>query len=158
MSNLPPNPPGTPPPNIAPPPPPLLLNYPTPAPLNYAPPARNDLRQIAVRQKAIMYCILGYIGFFILLFVLPEEFRLVAGLGVIAAAITGAVFVFMLAVAVYNTGMGIFLGALTLIPYIGIIGLLTVNMKATAILRANGIRVGMMGADPRQIPQAGIIN
>jgi len=33
------------------------------APLNYAPPARNDLRQIAVRQKAIMYCILGYILF-----------------------------------------------------------------------------------------------
>ena len=131
------------------------LNY--ASPLNYAPPARNDLRQIAVRQKAIMYCILGYIVFFVLGFVLPEELRVIAGLGVIAAAITGAVFVFMLAISIYNTAAGILLGLLTMVPLIGMIVLLIVNMKATAILRAHGIRVGLMGADTKQIPQVGII-
>ena len=82
---------------------------------------------------------------------------MVAGLAVLAAAITGAVFVFMLALAVYNNATGIVLGLLTLIPLIGLIVLLIVNGKATAILRAHGIRVGLMGAKTSQIPQAGII-
>ena len=94
--------------------------------LSYATPApRNDLRVIATRQRAIM---------------------------ALGAVITGAVFVFMLSLAIYSTAVGILLGILTLIPLLGLLVLLMVNGKATTLLRQHGIRVGLMGADPSQIP------
>ena len=122
------------------------------APLNYAAPARNDIREIAVRQRVVMLCILGYIACVILQFVVPGPLKLVVALAGAAFSITGAVFVFMLAVAIYSTGLGVVLGILTLIPIIGLIVLLIVNAKATTILRAHGIKVGLLGADKSQIP------
>ncbi|HWE96988.1 MAG TPA: hypothetical protein VG269_23705 [Tepidisphaeraceae bacterium] len=127
-----------------------------PSPLNYAgPPPRNDLRNIAVRQKAIMYCILAYIALIIGQFALPPELRIIVVLLAAGASLTAAVFVFMLAIAVYNTGIGIVLGILTLIPLVGLIVLLVINSKATNILREHGIRVGLMGANSSQIPGPG---
>jgi hypothetical protein len=130
----------------------------TPSPqLNYATPVpRNDLRVIAVRQKAIMYCILGYIVAVICQFAVPPALRLfvVAPIG-LAAIITGSVFVFMLAMAIYNTAAGIVMGICTLIPVVGLIILLIINSRATALLQSYGIKVGMMGADLAQIPDAG---
>jgi hypothetical protein len=38
------------------------------------------------------------------------------------------------------------LGILTLLPCIGLITLLVVNAKATAILKAGGLKVGLLGA------------
>lgn len=137
----------------------MTSDFPTAVPvqLNYAqPPARSDLRQIAVRQKAIQYCILGYFLSIALAIALPGPLKLIAGLVLIGAAIAGAVFVFMLAIAIYSTGAGIVLGILTLIPYIGLIPLLVVNGKATKILRAHGITVGLLGAKTSQIPAPGI--
>lgn len=118
------------------------------APLNYATPmaARRDLREIAIRQKAIQFCILGYIASAILFYTLPQPLKVIAGLGIIGSAITGAVFVFMLALAVYNTAAGIVLGILTFIPVLGLIILLIVNGKATSVLREHGIHVGLLGA------------
>jgi hypothetical protein len=66
-------------------------------------------------------------------------------------SIAGTVFVFMLAMKVYSTGLGIVLGLLTLIPCVGLIVLLIVNGKATSVLQANGISVGLLGADPSTI-------
>jgi hypothetical protein len=42
--------------------------------------------------------------------------------------------------------VGVLLGILTLIPLIGLIVLLVINGKATKVLRANGHRVGLLGA------------
>ena len=126
--------------------------------LNYAqPPAGVDLRTIAVRQRAIMYCILGYIVFIVAQFVLPPEIGWVASLAALGMSITAAVFVFMLAIALYSTAAGIVLGILTLIPLVGLIVLLIINGKATNVLRHHGVRVGLMGADPRQIPAPGTV-
>ena len=72
------------------------------------------------------------------------------GAGAKIAAID-AVFVFMLAMAVYNNAAGIVLGVLTLVPILGLIVLLIINGKATSILRQHGIKVGLMGASSRQI-------
>jgi hypothetical protein len=102
-----------------------------------------------------MYCILGYLVGGVLQFVTPPPFGILFSLIVLGAAITGAVFVFMLSIAIYSTGLGIFLGILTLIPLVGLIVLLIVNGKATKILREHGIRVGLMGADAKQIPAPG---
>jgi hypothetical protein len=125
-------------------------------PLGYAPPPpRNDLRTIAMQQKAIMYCILGYIVFVILQIALPFPLNLMATFGVLAAMITGAVFVFMLALSLHNTATGIILGILTLVPLVGLIVLLVINSKATTLLRSQGIQVGLMGAKTSQIPASG---
>jgi hypothetical protein len=129
-----------------------MSSVPPPNPLNYAVPQRNDLREIATRQRAIMFCILAYIVLIVVRFVVPPPLVLVIGLAILAVGVTSAVFVFMLAIALYGTGAGIILGILTLIPIVGLIVLLIVNGKATSILRAHGIKVGLLGADPRQIP------
>jgi hypothetical protein len=123
--------------------------------LNYAPPFRNDLRTIALRQKTVMYCILGYFPLAVAIFALPPESLRVVGLLAIGVTLTMAAFVFMLSLAVYSTGIGIVLGIFTLIPVLGLIPLVIINEKATNILRAHGIRVGLMGADSRHIPGPG---
>jgi hypothetical protein len=124
------------------------------APLQYAQPVRDDLRYIATRQRGLILCILANVTCLVLQFVLPDLSVLFAVAG-FAASVTGMVFVFMLAIRIYNTGLGIVLGILTLIPLLGLIVLLVVNGKATKILRENNIRVGILGAKPDQIPSAG---
>jgi hypothetical protein len=142
---------------FAPPPPqqfppgmqPPTLGYATPVP------ARADLRAIAMRQRGIMYCILGYLVLVAAQFAVPEQLRIIPGLLALVVSVAAAVFVFMLALSVYNTAAGVVLGILTLVPLIGLIILLIINARATKILRQHGIRVGLMGADPRQIPAPG---
>jgi len=102
-----------------------------------------------------MFCILAYFLLVIAQFGVPPELRLVFGLLAIAVIVTGAVFVFMLAIALYNTGAGVVLGILALIPLVGMIVLLIVNQKATGLLKAHGIHVGLMGAKTSQIPAPG---
>jgi hypothetical protein len=133
------------PPGMQPP----TLGYATPVP------ARADLRTIAVRQRGIMFCILGYLVLVAAQFAVPEELRIIPALLAVAVSVAAAVFVFMLALSVYNTAAGIVLGILTLVPLIGLIILLIINARATRILRQHGIRVGLMGANPRQIPSPG---
>jgi hypothetical protein len=125
-----------------------------PTNLNYATPVKpgTNLRQIAWQQRALNICILGYICAVVLSFVLPAELKLIAALIGFAAAITGAVFVFMLALSLYGVALGIVLGILALIPLIGLLVLLIVNGKATRVLRAVGVRVGLLGANPNDVP------
>jgi hypothetical protein len=127
-----------------------------PMPLGYAPPApRNDIREIAKRQRAIQICILVYICAVVGQFIVPPELRIIPALIALVVIITATVFVFMLAIALYNTGVGIVLGILTLIPIVGLFVLLIVNGKATNVLRQHGVQVGLLGANMDQIPEAG---
>jgi hypothetical protein len=84
-------------------------------------------------------------------FLLPPELRLVVALGVMGAGLVGAVFTFMLAIKVYGTGLGILFGILTLIPCVGLLVLLAINAKATTVLKDNGIKVGLLGADMSKV-------
>jgi hypothetical protein len=108
---------------------------------------REDLRNVAVYQKGILVCILIYLFAMFCQFVLPPELRMLLGVGVILLGLAGTIFVFLLAMKVYNVALGILLGILALIPCIGLLVLLMVNGKATAILKQNGIKVGLMGAN-----------
>lgn len=147
----------------APTPPPILApgagGRPMPQALGYATPAptgRADLREIAVRQKALNYCALAYLSMFAVHFFVPPEVRFVVALIALASVVTGAVFVFMLAIALYGTATGVVLGILSLIPcLINLIVLLVVSNKATGVLRQHGIQVGFLGADSSQIPGPG---
>lgn len=108
---------------------------------------RDDLRSVAKSQKGVIVCILIYVIALIGQFAFPPEARPFIGIGVLFVGLTGAVFVFMLAMKVYGTGLGIVLGILSLIPCIGLIVLLIVNVTATGILKQNGIKVGLLGAN-----------
>ena len=61
--------------------------------------------------------------------------------------VASAVYVVLLAMRVYNVALGIVLGLLSVVPCIGLIVLLVVNGKASTILRSNGHKVGLLGAD-----------
>jgi len=112
---------------------------------------REDLRSVAKFQKGILVCILIYLIAVVIQFALPPELRLFLSIGVLLVGIAGTVFVFLLAIKVYSTGLGILLGILTLIPCVGLVVLLVVNQKATTVLKQNGIRVGLLGANLSQI-------
>jgi hypothetical protein len=84
-------------------------------------------------------------------FVIPEDFRVFLALALIPLGLTATVFVFLLATKVYSTGLGILLGLLTLIPCVGLIVLVIINVQATSILRANGVEVGFLGASSSDI-------
>jgi hypothetical protein len=108
---------------------------------------RDKLRRIASDQRGIMICILVYIAAIIGQFLLPRpEGTMIATIVALGAVLAGVVFVFRLATKVYSTGTGIVLGLLTFVPLLGLIVLLTVNSKATRLLRAQGVSVGLLGA------------
>ncbi len=113
--------------------------------------SREDLKAVAKYQKGILVCILIYLVAVICQFVIPESLRPILGMGVLAVGLVGTVFVFLLAIKVYSTGVGILLGVLALVPCVGLIVLLVINGKATGILKQNGIPVGLLGADLTQI-------
>ena len=108
---------------------------------------REDLRSVALYQKGILVCILIYILLFIGRFLVPAEFQFLLAIGLAPLGIAATIFVFLLAIKVYETGLGIVFGILTLVPCIGLIVLLMINAKATSILKQNGIPVGLLGAD-----------
>ena len=112
---------------------------------------REDLKSVAQYQKGILVCILIYLTAVLVRFLLPTEVLPLLGIGILALGVVGTVFVFLLAIKVYSTGIGILLGILTLVPCLGLIVLLIVNGKATSILKQNGIKVGLLGANLSQL-------
>lgn len=108
---------------------------------------REDVRSVAVYQKGILVCILIYLVAVFLQLAVPPEVRIILALGVLCVGLVATVFVFLLATKVYSTGLGILLGLLTLVPCLGLLVLLIINAKATGILRQNGLKVGLLGAN-----------
>lgn len=113
--------------------------------------AREDLRAVAKYQKGIVVCILIYLVAVFSQLVVPQGVRPFIAGGVLLVGLAGTIFVFLLAMKVYSTGLGILFGILTLVPCIGLIVLLVVNGKATSILKQNGLKVGLLGADLSKI-------
>jgi hypothetical protein len=110
------------------------------------PVTQADLRSVAQYQKVILFCILAYLVLGALHFALPPDVKDALALTIIVLSITATLFVFLLATKLDNTGLGLLLGILTLIPLIGLFALLIINAKATGMLKKHGIRVGLFGA------------
>jgi predicted Zn finger-like uncharacterized protein len=120
---------------------------------------KADVRAVAWFQKAIILCILANLATIPIRVGLETMGGDAGLLGLIillvyylAVAITATVFVFMLAVKIYSSGVGVLLGILTLIPCIGLIVLLIINARATSILKKHGVRVGLLGANSADLP------
>lgn len=112
---------------------------------------RDDLRSVAQYQRAILLCILINFGVFAASIFLPQGLKGLAFAGLVLVGLVSTVCVFLLAVKTYGTVAGIFLALLTMVPCLGLLVLLIINGKATKILQENGIKVGLLGADPSKI-------
>ena len=116
--------------------------------------SREDLKRVARYQKWIIFCILyQLISVFVLLAGALGQSTFVVAIGWYLSLFGGLIllvpltfFVFLLAIKVFSTGIGILLGLLWLVPYFGLLVLLFINVRATRVLRENGIRVGLFGA------------
>ena len=113
-----------------------------------------DLKGVAVNQRRIQVCILFYLGAIVSRFVLPPQAVLLSVAAVLIIGIVATVFVIMLATKVYPSPAGILIGLLVLVPCVGGIVLLIVNGKATSVLRSNGFKVGLMGANISKVEEA----
>jgi len=102
---------------------------------------------IARYQRGVMICILLYLAAVLANLALPIEHRLWLGIGILFIGVVAFVFVLMLALQLYSTAVAILFGIGTLIPCLGLLVLLIINQKATAVLRKHGLRVGLLGAN-----------
>ncbi|MFZ5829941.1 MAG: hypothetical protein ACOY3P_07625 [Planctomycetota bacterium] len=117
------------------------------------------LRNIALYQKAIVFCVLAEIVLYVALFMLPAIqtsgpgssifVGLVAILVVllsILVVVAAVVFVALLATQLYNLAVGIICAVLTVVPCVGLLVLLILSQKATNVLKQHGYSVGLLGA------------
>ena len=120
-------------------------------------PAR--LKRIAKNQRNLCLCILLLIVGLVAHIILYQKGWTVGGIGDPSIAtyisllvnIYAAILVILLAANVYNsTIVGIILGLLCLIPCAGLLVLLAINQQATRLLKQNGIKVGLIGANLSQ--------
>ncbi len=120
---------------------------------------QRDLRAVAIYQKGILICILVYLltilGQVVALAAAPPPassslMSSVAAIVSLVAGLGGMIFVFLLSTKVFGIILGILLGILTVVPCVGLLVLLIINGKATGVLRQNGYRVGLMGANLSQ--------
>lgn len=105
------------------------------------------LTTIATRQRTFLLCILGNIiagpFFLVILMGSPSVFfmlALVVNVGTVLMSMN-------LSLACYEEkALAALLAILTVIPFLGWIFVVVINVKATSILQSNGIKVGLLGA------------
>jgi hypothetical protein len=108
---------------------------------------RALLRKIAVAQKGILAVILFQILVYIVTFLLPPQLRIYPAVVTVLLGLAGLYFIVSMAMNLYSTAVGILLCILSLIPCVSLIVLLSMNGKATTMLRDAGHHVGFMGAN-----------
>jgi hypothetical protein len=116
------------------------------------PPA--DLRRIALYQRLLILCLLAqlllWVGYVVAVTTgLARDNGEGAVLALIWTAgigLLGGAIVFLVTAKLDGAALGLMLGALTVIPCLGLVAITAVSTRATAALRANGVRVGLFGA------------
>jgi len=112
---------------------------------------RETLRKVALYQKGIVACILVYVTVLLSQAVIPERMtHLLIGVA-LCDIVVGTTFVFLLSARVYTSAVGVWMGLLTLVPCLGLGILAITDRRATVILRQNGVKVGLFGANLREI-------
>lgn len=106
-----------------------------------------NIFNVARYQKGIIWCILVQLFCYVLPIFMPPTLVTLFYLLMLGTAIGSLFYTVMLATQVYSTGVAILMGILALLPCFGLLVLLIINGKATSILRANNIKVGLLGAD-----------
>jgi hypothetical protein len=118
---------------------------------------RQRLRNIASAQRHVNLAVLLYLCLIpcnVLLSIVGNGSLLAGVLFAIAAigiVIYGAVSVFRLAALFRGNAVAVIYVLGLLVPLLGLILLITISQKATKILTANGIKVGLLGANPKSV-------
>jgi len=133
----------TPPPGSSP------SNYPRPG-INVD---RQALREVAVAQRQVMYCVLGQIGIGVLNVTIGAA--KMPALGIVVLLLALGLLVYMI-VSVLKLAKALDLSqalyaVLMIIPCVSLLVLLSLSGKATERLKQAGIKVGLLGADPNSI-------
>lgn len=119
---------------------------------------------VAFYQKAINACVLAQLASILAQFAIVITFPELAILwlmGWVVITLASLIFAFMLAMALHGIGQAIVYGVLMIIPYLNLILLLFLNSRATRLLRRYRIRVGLLGANLKQLREAidrGLLN
>jgi hypothetical protein len=108
---------------------------------------REDVKAVAVAQKAIMICILLQLVIGAARFFVPPQYAIPLLVVALLVLVASMISVCLLAIRVFNIGLGIVYGIGAVIPCIGLLVLFVVNQRAIKILRDNGHEVGFFGAD-----------
>lgn len=118
---------------------------------------RSELRKIATAQRqvniaALLYLLLvpGNIGLSNVTDGAPWT-RIVIGVMALSVFTFGAVSVYKLAAIFRGKIVAVVHAIGLLVPLLGLLLLLSNSQQATKILRENGIRVGLLGANPNSI-------
>jgi hypothetical protein len=105
-----------------------------------------QVREVAARQKEIIYCILANIVLTVLSLGLPPLLKALMGIVYLGLFVFTAICFFRLARKFYHPVMAVMMTIVLIVPLLGLLVLLSVNGKATNLLKRNGIAVGLMGA------------
>lgn len=124
---------------------------------------RGQLRRIATYQRYLLFSLLANVAALVGLIVAAAasgprgpnagpEYLALGLLGVWAVAVLASVVcMFLMSNELFGPAVATLLALLTLLGCVGIIALVVVNQVATNKLKAAGVRVGFLGADPRTI-------
>lgn len=118
---------------------------------------QNHLRRIATGHRMVCIAVLLYLGVIasrIGLMIMAEDAPLLVLAFVVLALGTllyGAISVYTLASAIRSPIIAVIYVVGMLIPLVGLLLLLSLSSTATKTLQANGIKVGLMGANPSAI-------
>jgi hypothetical protein len=119
----------------------------------------DGLRNVARYQRNINLCILATLALVPLSMAGGSRgadiVALLVGLAYFGIQITALAFVFLLARALYGTVLAVLLGLLMFAPCISLLVLLLISQRATSVLRKAGVKVGLLGANPNQVPSDG---
>jgi uncharacterized membrane protein YhaH (DUF805 family) len=128
----------------------------------------NQVRQVAERQRSLVWAIfaallLNFANIFSAIVRRQPEAAAdgILTLILMCLALLGQLWALLcvinlMAALGYDTGIRILLIILMFIPCVSLIVLLSLNVQATKFLRARGLRVGLMGVDPKDIPPPAI--
>ena len=118
---------------------------------------QRRLRDVASAQRQVSLAVLFYLCMVpvnVILSIMSEGAAW-AGIvfGVVALCVLGfgAVSIFKLAALFRGKAVAIIYVLGFLIPLLGLLLLVSINHKATKLLKGNGIKVGFLGADPKSV-------
>ncbi len=118
---------------------------------------QNRLQKIASAQRQVNYAVLLYLGFMPLNIVLSDlaaQFPLaviILPVSILIVFLFGIISVYRLAAIFRGPIVAVFYVLGFLVPLLGLLLLVSISGKATKELRKNGIKVGLLGANPNTI-------
>lgn len=110
--------------------------------------SKAEVLEVARTQKAVLWLLLALLVANGLAATLP----IVGIIVYLVAAVVSLIYIYKLARAVKAPSPGQYL-VLGLIPCLNMVALLLINSNATAVLKAHGISVGLMGASRKQLAE-----